>query len=510
MAPAIELTGISKRFPGVVANENVSLSVAEGEIHAICGENGAGKSTLMKILYGMQPADEGTIRLFGGEVRFGSPTDAIAAGIGMVHQHFMLADQFTVLENVILGAEPTRPGGRIDFERARTHLREVGGAYGLTVEPDDRVETLEVGERQRVEIIKVLYRGARILILDEPTAVLVPHEVEELFRNLRELKASGTTILFIDHKLDEVLAIADTITVLRQGRSVATVNPANVSAHDLAELMVGSELPTAQTTGSTVTDDVALEVRGLTVRDADGRAVVDDVSLRVRRGEVVGIAGVEGNGQTELVQAIVGTLSAANGTIELLGEDITHAPVRGRRERGIGYIPQDRHREGLLLQAPLWESAALGHQTRPPFARGPWVDRAGARARTEAIRDEFDVRTPSVEVATHALSGGNQQKLIVGRELTAEPSVLVAAHPTRGIDVGAQAAVWDDMRAARAAGLATLLVSADLDELIGLSDTIVVMTRGRLVATLDPARLTARELGAHMTAASPGTASATA
>ena len=501
MAPAIELIGITKRFPGVIANENVDLTVEDGEIHAICGENGAGKSTLMKILYGMQAADEGTIRVMGQEVRFSSPTDAIAAGIGMVHQHFMLADQLTVLENVILGAEPTRSGGRIDFAAARTHLREVGDAYGLTVDPGDLAETLEVGERQRVEIIKVLFRGARILILDEPTAVLVPQEVEELFRNLRDLKAAGTTILFIDHKLDEVLAIADTITVLRQGRSVATVKPSDVTSRDLAELMVGSELPTPETSGSTVTDVVALDVQGLTVVDEDERVLVNDVSLQVRRGEVVGVAGVEGNGQVELVEAIIGIRTAPAGTISLLGGDITHASVRHRREHGIGYIPQDRHREGLLLPAPLWESAALGHQTRPPFARGLLIDRAGARGRTELIREEFDVRTPGVDVPTHALSGGNQQKLIVGREMSAEPVVLIAAHPTRGIDVGAQAAVWDDIRAARAAGLATLLISADLDELIGLSDTIVVMTRGRLVATLDPATLTPRDLGSYMTGA---------
>lgn len=501
MSPAIELSGITKRFPGVVANDGVDLVVAEGEIHALCGENGAGKSTLMKILYGMQHADAGTIRVFGEETRLSSPTDAIEAGIGMVHQHFMLADQLTVLENVILGAEPTRRGGRIDFAQARAHLHEVGEAYGLTVSPDDFVDSLEVGERQRVEIIKVLFRGARILILDEPTAVLVPQEVEELFRNLRELKAAGTTILFIDHKLDEVLAIADTITVLRQGRSVATVKPADVSAHDLAELMVGSELPTAQTAGVTVTDEVALAVTGLSVADDDGRLVVDNVTLRIRRGEVVGVAGVEGNGQAELIGAIVGTHAAASGAITLLDADVTRVSVRDRREAGLGYIPQDRHREGLLLQAPLWESAALGHQTKRPFARGPWVDRAGARARTQAVRENFDVRTPSVDVATHALSGGNQQKLIVGRELAAGPVVLLAAHPTRGIDVGAQAAVWDAMRAARGAGLATLLVSADLDELIGLSDTVVVMMRGRIVATLDPTNLTARELGSYMTGA---------
>ncbi|MCA1736236.1 MAG: ABC transporter ATP-binding protein [Actinobacteria bacterium] len=501
VAQAIELIGITKRFPGVVANDSVNLIVEAGEIHAICGENGAGKSTLMKILYGMQRPDAGTMKVDGREVRFTSPSQAIDAGIGMVHQHFMLADQLTVLENVILGAEPTKAFGRIDFEEARRHLRQVGEAYGLTIDPDDLVEELEVGERQRVEIIKVLYRGAKILILDEPTAVLVPQEVEELFRNMRGLKNDGSTLLFIDHKLDEVLAIADTITVLRDGRTVATVKPDEVTAHDLAELMVGSELPTPETTESTVTDIVALAVDSLVVVDLEDRVLVDDVSFQIRRGEVVGIAGVEGNGQAELVDAILGTRPVKSGKIRLVGEDVTLTPVRERRERGIGYIPQDRHREGLLLSSPLWENAALGHQTQEPFSSGPFIDRDGAKSRTEHIRQEFDVRTPNVEVAAHALSGGNQQKLIVGREMTAGPVVLLAAHPTRGIDVGAQAEVWDDIRAARALGMATLLISADLDELIGLSDTIVVMLRGKLVATVDPSTVSPRDLGAYMTGA---------
>ncbi|HWL42331.1 MAG TPA: ABC transporter ATP-binding protein [Ilumatobacter sp.] len=500
MTAAIELIGITKRFPGVVANDDVNLRVEPGEIHAICGENGAGKSTLMKILYGMQPADEGTMLIDGQEVHFGSPTDAIEAGIGMVHQHFMLAEQMTVLENVILGSEPTR-FGVIDVARAENHLREVGVAYGLSVDPHDLVETLEVGEKQRVEIIKVLYRGAKILILDEPTAVLVPQEVEELFRNLRELQAGGATIIFIDHKLQEVLEIADRITVIRRGKTVTTVDAADVSAADLAELMVGSELPSPETGESTVTDEVALEISGMTVRDSDGRTVVDDVSLTVHRGEVLGIAGIEGNGQSELIDAIVGTGSAALGRIRLLGDDITRWSVRSRREAGLAYVPQDRHAEGLLLDATLWENAALGHQTKRPFSRGFWLDRRGARQRTEEIREEFDVRSPGVEVSARALSGGNQQKLIIGREMTSNPVLLIAAHPTRGIDVGAQADVWGAIRAARADGLATLLVSADLDELIGLSDTIVVMFHGRLVATLDPSEVTPRALGSYMTGA---------
>ena len=500
MVLAIELKGITKRFPGVVANDDINLAVAEGEIHAICGENGAGKSTLMKILYGMQPPDSGTIKIRGETVELGSPAHAIDLGIGMVHQHFMLADQLTVLENVILGAEPMRSFGRIDFDAGREHLDEVGRAYGLDINADDLVETLEIGERQRVEIIKVLYRGAKILILDEPTAVLVPQEVDELFRNIRELKASGATILFIDHKLDEVLAIADTITVLRQGRTVGTAKPDEVTAHDLAEMMIGSELPTPDAGASTVTDAAALVIGGLTVNE-DERPVVHDVSLSVHRGEIVGIAGVEGNGQAELVNAVIGIETPEAGTITMLGHDVTHQSVRQRREMGLGYVPQDRHRDGLLLGAPLWENAALGHQTKTPYSAGPWLNRSGMRDRADQVQADFDVRTPNIDVAAHALSGGNQQKLILGREMVAGPAVLIANHPTRGIDVGAQAAVWDDIREARAQGLATLLISADLDELIGLSDTIVVMLRGRLVARLDPNEITPRDLGAYMTGA---------
>ncbi len=504
MAKAIELSGISKRFPGVVANDRVSLSVEAGEIHAICGENGAGKSTLMKILYGMLEPDEGHMTVDGKQVKFKSPSDAIDLGIGMVHQHFMLADQLTVLENVILGSEPMRGFGQIDFKKARAHLAEVSRAYGLTVDPDELVEDLGVGERQRVEIIKVLYRGAKTLILDEPTAVLVPQEVEELFRNLRDLKKAGSTILFIDHKLQEVLAIADTITVLRDGKTVATVKPADVTAGDLAELMVGSELPSPATSASTVTEDVAIAVRNITVRDVDDRVLVDDVSFEVRRGEILGIAGIEGNGQAELIDALVGTRALASGSIWFKGEDAASWDVRRRREAGLAYVPQDRQREGLVLQAPLWENAALGHQTRPPFVRGIWFDRKGARVRTEEIRREYDVRTPSIEVNAHALSGGNQQKFIVGREMASDPEVFIAAHPTRGIDVGAQAEVWEDLRRARAAGMATVLVSADLDELIGMSDTIVVMLRGKLVAELDPDKVTPRDLGSYMTGAIKG------
>ena len=497
---AVELRGITKRFPGVVANRDIDIAVRPGQIHAIVGENGAGKSTLMKTLYGMHKPDEGTISVNGREVHFSSPADAIAAGIGMVHQHFMLADNLTVLENIVLGSEPTR-GGRLDTRAARARINEISDSYGLGLNPDELVENLGVGARQRIEICKVLYRGARILILDEPTAVLVPQEVDELFDNLRGLTAEGLTVLFISHKLDEVLAVADEITVIRRGTTVRTVDPKAVTARQLAELMVGSELPVPELRESTVTDVVELAVEEVTARAPDGRVIVDNASFVIHRGEIVGLAGVEGNGQAELVETIMGMRPLESGRITLGDRDISAWQTRPRREAGISYIPEDRHRYGLLLESPLWENRMLGHQTERPNARGPLIDRAGARRDTRRIVDEYDVRTPSIDVAAASLSGGNQQKLIVGREMTGEPKVLIAAHPTRGVDVGAQAAIWAHLRDARASGLAVLLISADLDELIGMSDTLWVILRGRLVTQLDPHTVTPEDLGAAMTGA---------
>jgi simple sugar transport system ATP-binding protein len=498
--PAVELRGITKRFPGVVANRDIDITVARGTVHAIVGENGAGKSTLMKTLYGMHRPDEGTITIDGEPVVMHSPADAIARGIGMVHQHFMLADNFTVIENVVLGAEP-RKGLRLDAAAARAKIVDIGESYGLEVDPDAVVEDLGVGDRQRVEIIKVLYRGARTLILDEPTAVLVPQEVDELFDALRELKAEGMSIIFISHKLDEVLSVADEITVIRRGSTVATVKPDQVTARKLAELMVGSELPSPETSGSTVTDVPMLSVQGLSLQTAAGRVVLDDVTFTIHRGEVLGIAGVEGNGQAELVETIMGMRIPGGGSVVLDGKDISGWGTRRRREAGIGFIPEDRGRHGLLLEAALWENRMLGHQTEAPNVKGLLIDRAGARADTRRIVEEYDVRTPSIDVLASALSGGNQQKLIVGREMSGGPKVLIAAHPTRGVDVGAQAAIWDLLRAARAGGLAVLLISADLDELIGLSDTLMVILRGRLVAEVDPAHVTPEQLGSAMTGA---------
>ena len=501
-APAIVLRGITKRFPGVLANDRVNLSVKTGEIHAVCGENGAGKSTLMKILYGMLPYDEGEMFVDGEKTRFRSPKEAIAAGIGMVHQHFMLADNLTVLENVILGEEPVKRAGRLDFEAAREQISDLGDAYGLKVDLDEPVEELGIGARQRVEIIKALFRGAKILILDEPTSVLVPHEVEELFHNMREMRSRGETLIFIDHKLEEVLEIADRITVLRAGRTVRTVTPAEVSTRQLAEMMVGSTLPAPGVKKTKPAGEVSLQTEGLSVRGEDDRFLLEDVGFELRKGEILGIAGVEGNGQQELVETLLGMRPRAEGRVLLETEDISDWPVRARREAGIGYIPEDRHRRGLLMPSPLWENAMLGYQRLPPFSwKGFWLTIAGARKKTSECVNAFDVRTPSIEVAAHALSGGNQQKLIIGREMTMNPRLLIAAHPTRGIDVGAQAAVWEGIKTAREGGLAVLLVSADLDELIGLADRLLVLYRGRIAAEMDPREVSPRELGAHMTGA---------
>ncbi|MFI6642146.1 ABC transporter ATP-binding protein [Streptomyces sp. NPDC050504] len=498
------MRGITKRFPGVVANHDIDITIRKGTVHALIGENGAGKSTLMKILYGMQKPDEGTIAIDGEQASFSSPADAIARGIGMVHQHFMLADNLTVLENVVLGGEKLHGIGA----KARKKILEISDAYGLGVRPDALVEELGVADRQRVEILKVLYRGARTLILDEPTAVLVPQEVDALFDNLRELKAEGLTVIFISHKLGEVLSVADDITVIRRGTTVGTADPANTTTKQLAELMVGSELPSPETRESTVTDVPMLQVAELklSATDPDGmvRAVLDDIAFTIHKGEVLGIAGVEGNGQTELIEALIGLRTPDSGTITLDSADITAAPTRKRREGGIGYIPEDRHRHGLLLDAPLWENRILGHVTEAPNSKNGILNPKAARQDTERIVREYDVRTPGIEVTAASLSGGNQQKLIVGREMSHNPKFLIAAHPTRGVDVGAQAQIWDQIREARREGLAVLLISADLDELIGLSDTLRVMYRGRLVADADPATITPEQLGSAMTGAASG------
>jgi simple sugar transport system ATP-binding protein len=494
-APEVKLTGIGKRFPGVIANHDVNVTIRPATVHALIGENGAGKSTLMKILYGVQKPDEGEILIDGQERTFKSPTDAIAVGIGMVFQHFMLADNLTALENAVLGAEKLHGIG----DDARAEFTAISDRFGFGLRPGVLVEDLGVADRQRLEILKVLYRGAKVIILDEPTAVLVPQEVDALFANLRDLRAHGQSVLFISHKLDEVLAIADDITVMRRGATVGEADPAKVTKRQLAEMMVGSELPSPEVTESTVTDEALLSLDGVTLVDAAGRALLSDITFTIHRGEVLGIAGVEGNGQAELVETVMGMRDATSGTIRLGDQDVTRWDTRRLREAGVAYIPEDRQRHGLLLDSPLWENRILGHQTQPPSARGPWIDRGGAREDTTRILQDYDVRTPGIDTLARALSGGNQQKFIVGREMSSTPAVLIASHPTRGVDVGAQAAIWEHIKTARHNGLAVLLISADLDELIGLSDTIEVILRGKLVGTFDPAHVTPQDLGAAMT-----------
>ncbi|MGL6235154.1 MAG: ABC transporter ATP-binding protein [Segniliparus sp.] len=496
----LRLAGIVKRYPGVVANDAVALTVRAGEVHAICGENGAGKSTLMKILYGMVKPDEGTIEVHGEEVKFHSPAQAIEAGIGMVHQHFMLAENLTVLENVVLGAESRHGIGA----KARSFLRALAEGSGLHVDVDAQVDELGVADRQRVEILKVLYRGARIIILDEPTAVLAPSEAEALFEVLRGMKAEGYTFLFISHKLGEVRAVADTVTVIRRGKTVATVDPKTVTNAQLAELIVGSIPDLSRPDASREPGRPVLRLAGVSVAGEGNRSELAEVDLTIREGEILGVAGVEGNGQTALAEVVLGMRQPSAGTLELRGRagealSLAGLSVLRRREAGVGYVAEDRHRHSLLLEQSLWRNRVLGFQSR--LARGQWLAIGDAKAQAETIRKSFDVRAPGVGTPIGALSGGNQQKFIMGRELSDDPVLLVAAQPTRGVDVGAQSLLWGKIREAQEAGLAVLLISADLDELLALSDRIVVLHCGRIVAEADPRTVTAGELGEAMTGA---------
>ncbi len=500
MPAVIELAGITKRFPGVLANDRISLEVASGEIHALVGENGAGKSTLMKILYGLYQPDAGSIAVGGRPVTLDSPRRAIELGIGMVHQHFMLIPRFTVAENVILGSEPARRG-RLDLGQAVQRIRALCEQYGFVLDPDAEVATLSVGEQQRVEIIKVLYRGAEVLILDEPTAVLTPQEVDDLFANLHRLRAEGKTIVFISHILEEVLAIADRITVLRRGQVVGTMPARTATKAGIAELMVGRpvlmDLPIAQVSPG----PVRLEVERAVVLGSRGRPAVRGVSFAVRSGEIYGIAGVEGNGQSELVEALVGLRPLASGRLVIMGEDATHGGPQAIRRLGLAHIPEDRHHRGLVLPMEVWENLILGHHTRSEFGPGPLLDR-GAIDRFAASRvAQFDVRTPSLRTPALALSGGNQQKVIVAREFAFAPSVLVAAQPTRGLDIGATEFVRRQILDARATGLAVVLVSAMLEEVLSLADRVGVIHAGEIVAEVPRGGATPKEIGLYMTGA---------
>jgi general nucleoside transport system ATP-binding protein len=494
----VELRGITKRFPGVVANKDVHLHVEPGEVLALLGENGAGKSTLMNILFGLVTPDEGTILLDDEPVTLDSPADAIAAGIGMVHQHFMLVPVFTVAENIVLGVEPTGRAGWLDRAAARARIRELSEQYGLRVDPDAVVEDLPVGIQQRVEILKAVYRRADCLILDEPTAVLTPNEIDDLMQIIESFKSAGHSVIFISHKLKEVMAIADRIVVLRRGEVVGTTTPQETDEARLASLMVGRDVSleiqkTAAASGAPV-----LEVRDLRALDDRGHPAVDDVSFEIRAGEILAVAGVQGNGQTELVEAIAGMRPVARGTIRLDGRDVTGAQPRRLFEAGVAHVPEDRQRHGIIGTFPIRDNLVLNQSHRTPFARGLRIDRAAVAENAGRLIDEFDIRTPSADVPARNLSGGNQQKVIVAREFSRGDRLLIAAQPTRGLDVGSIQYIHRRVVEKRDEGAAVLLVSSELDEIMSLADRIAVMFQGRIIAILDRDDATRAKVGLLM------------
>ncbi len=476
----LELKGITKRFPGVIANDHVDLVVEPGEVHGLLGENGAGKSTLMNILYGLYHADEGEILIDGEPVSFTGPGDAIAAGIGMVHQHFQLVGNFSVAENVVLGAEPMRGAGRYDRRAAEAAVAELSVRHGLPVDPAAIVEELPVGIQQRVEILKALYRDASLLILDEPTAVLTPQEADDLFVAVKGLQEAGRSIVFISHKLREHRSLADRISVLRRGRIVGTADPRTASDDMLAELMVGRPVDLVVSKGTAAPSEPVLQVTSLTVLDAAGQPRVDDVSLTVHRGEIVGIAGVEGNGQTELVRAITGLQKPTTGTVDMLGRDITSMSRREVLRSGVGHVPEDRTTEGLVGEFSVAENLMLDLWNAEPFAAHGVLrfDAIAAHAQEEAL--SFDIRTPDVHTRVSTLSGGNQQKVVVAREFSRENDLLVCSQPTRGVDVGSIEYIHARIVAQRDNGAAVLIVSSELDEVLALADRVAVLYRGQL------------------------------
>src|SRR2546423_1004485 len=502
----IELRNITKRFGAVLANDRVSIKVTPGTIHAIVGENGAGKSTAMRIAYGFYTADSGEI-LIDGQVReIRTPHDAVALGIGMVHQHFMLVEPMTVAENIVLGAEPGSAAS-LDLKKAAAEIRKVSDEFKLAVNPNATIESLSVGQQQRVELLKALYRHAQLLILDEPTAVLTPQEVEEFFAILRRMREQSKTIVIITHKLSEVLAISDNVTVMRDGRVVGNVKTGETKAADLARMMVGREVllrvdkPDAKPAGP------AVAVRDLSIVGRDGTKRVDNASLEVRAGEIVGIAGVEGNGQTEMIEALAGLIPGTHitGTISFEGQDVTKSDARRRKELGIAHVPEDRHRRGLLLDFSLAENTILGVHYRKPAVTGIggiMLDQKGIQRRTEQVIRDFDVRPPNAALPARALSGGNQQKLIIGREFELPPKLLLVSQPTRGVDIGAIEFIHRKIVAMRDAGCAVLLVSAELEEVTALSDRLLVIHKGAIVGEVNPKVATNEEIGLMMTGGS--------
>jgi ABC-type uncharacterized transport system ATPase subunit len=493
----LEMRGVTKQFPGVLANDHVDFDLRKGEVHALLGENGAGKSTLMNILYGLYRADEGEIRTNGKPVTFGSAKDAIDRGIGMVHQHFMLIPVMTVAENIVLEVEPRKAGVLLDYDTAVERVRDISTRFGLAVNPSAKVANISVGQQQRVEILKALYRGAEILILDEPTAVLTPQEAGELFAIIKSLQADGTSIIFISHKLNEVLEIADRITVLRRGKKIDTVAREGATEETLARMMVGREVLLRVEKRPSEPGDKLLELKNVNVNDDRGLPAVREVSFDVHAGEIVGIAGVEGNGQSELIEAITGLRAAASGEIVVGGRTMPHPTARKMLDAGVGHIPEDRQRRGLVLEFTIAENIALHDYNRAPDSKWGWLFPRRLIQRAGSLIREFDVRGGGPQTRGGALSGGNQQKVVVAREIARDPSVLVAAQPTRGLDVGAIEYLHRRLVEERDEGRAILLVSLELEEILSLSDRILVMYEGRIVG--EHARdTTEEEIGLEM------------
>ncbi len=495
-APFLEMRGITKRFGPVVADDHVDLTVREREIHALVGENGAGKSTLMNVLYGLLQADEGTIRLGGREVRISGPREAIALGIGMVHQHFMLVAPLTVAENVVLGGEPRGP--LLDRQAVADRVRALCARYRIALDPTATIETLPVGLQQRVEILKILYRESQLLIFDEPTAVLTPQEVDELFETIRGLRAEGKTIILITHKLREVLAVSDRITVMRGGKVGGVLQTERTNAAEIARLMIGRELTPPTARQAATHREIVLTCEGLRAKGDRGEEALRGVDLEVRSGEVLGIAGVSGNGQRELAESILGVRLPSAGTIRFRGTDVTALAVKRMRLLGTAYVPEDRRVDGLVLQFTVADNFILGRQTGRPFAHAGVLDPGAIRGNGTRLAREYDVRPPDPQRLAGALSGGNQQKVVLGRELSVQPVLLVASEPTRGLDIGATEYVHRRILEARNAGAAVLLISSELDEVRALSDLIAVIFEGRIVATLEASTATEEQLGLLM------------
>ena len=496
MEYVIEMLGIRKEFPGIVANDDITLQVGRGEIHAILGENGAGKSTLMSILFGLCHADKGVIRIRGSEVSIRNPNDAFALGIGMVHQHFQLVRSFTVAENIILGKE----GGFVyDIRKASDRIREISGRYGLSIEPDMVIEDITVGMQQRVEILKMLYRDADILIFDEPTAVLTPQEIQELMQIMRNLAAEGKSIILITHKLEEIKAVADRCTIIRRGKLVGVVDVASASTSDMASMMVGRPVSFKVEKAPSHPGEAILEIRNLSVMSARHVLGVNDFSLAVHAGEIVGIAGVDGNGQSELVEAITGLRRAESGQIIFKGHDITGMPIRKRNELGLGHIPEDRQKRGLILGASLTDNMVIKEFYKDGFSHHGILDYPYISSYAEKIIEKFDVRSgEGAESLAGKLSGGNQQKAIIGREISADPDLLIAVQPTRGLDVGAIESIHAQLVRERDEGRAILLVSFELDEIFNLSDRIAVINSGRLIDVVRTEETDANAVGLMM------------